>query len=67
MTIPLWTWPVLCVLLLLAVGEYDAWRINRRRDNFRAVEAERQARLNAAPLGNVSRFVEWDFDREDAA
>lgn len=65
MTVPLWIWPVLCVVLLLIVGEYDAWRINRRRDNARAIEAERIARRNAAPLGNAE--IVWDWKREEAS
>lgn len=51
--IPLWVWPALCVVCLIALAEYDCWQINRRRDNARAVEAERIARQNAAPLGNA--------------
>lgn len=54
--IPLWFWPAICVVCLLLVGSWDAWRINRRRDNLRAVEAERRAREASAPLGNADRW-----------
>lgn len=52
---PLFLWPAIAVLCLIAIAEWDCWRINRQRDNSRAVEAERIARQNAHPLGNVSR------------
>lgn len=51
--IPLWFWPALAIACLLVLAEWDAWRINRRRHNLRAVEAERIARENAHPLGSV--------------
>lgn len=56
--IPLWVWPVLAVAALLALAEYECWQINRKRDNARAVEAERLARYNSAPLGNADRLYD---------
>jgi hypothetical protein len=47
----------------LFVSWLDTRRISRRAEDFRAIEAERIARVNAAPLGNVDRV----FDRERAA
>lgn len=56
--IPLWFWPAITVACLVFVGWWDARRIERRAAAYRAVEAERLARDNAAPLGNVSRWFE---------
>ena len=55
MTIPLWIWPALAVACLWLLAWEETRRINRRRDNGRAIEAERIARENAYPLGNAAR------------
>jgi hypothetical protein len=54
--IPSWAYLALCVALLVIPPVIDCRRINRRRDNYRAIDAERAARENAAPLGNADRF-----------
>lgn len=56
MTIPAWIYLALCVALLVLPPVLSCRRINRRRDNGRAVEAERIARENAAPLGNARKL-----------
>lgn len=54
--IPDWVYLALCLGLLVVPAIFDCRRINRRRDNFRDIEAERIARENAAPLGNADRY-----------
>jgi hypothetical protein len=51
-------WAALVIACLIVWAELDCRRINRQRDNYTAIDAERIARENAAPLGNVSRWVE---------
>ena len=60
LTIPLWTWPALCVACLWLLAWEETHRINRRRDNYRAIEAERLAREAAHPLGNADRIYDWN-------
>jgi hypothetical protein len=50
-------WVAFCLALLVIPAVIDCRRINRRRDNGRAIDAERMARENAAPLGNVDRVL----------
>jgi hypothetical protein len=50
-------WLALLVALLVIPAVIDCRRINRRRDNARSIDAERMARENAAPLGNVDRVL----------
>lgn len=59
-TIPLWTWPVLALGGLWLLAWEETRRINRKAENFRAGEAERIARKNAAPLGSVDRIYDWE-------
>lgn len=56
MTIPSWIWLAGSLALLVVPPLWQAHVINRRRDNFRAIDAERAAREAAAPLGNVDRY-----------
>jgi hypothetical protein len=49
-------WPALVVASLLVLVVIDARRIHRGASQYRAIEAERIARENAAPLGNADRF-----------
>jgi hypothetical protein len=56
--IPDWLWPAIAVACLLVVAWHDEHRMKRSVENFRAVEAERIARQQTAPLGNVSRYYE---------
>lgn len=56
MTFADWFWLAFMVFLLLTVVVLQCREINRKRDNFRAIDAERRARENAAPLGNAERY-----------
>lgn len=51
--IPSWVYLSLCLGLLVLPPVIQCRRINRERDNSRAVEAERIARENAHPSGSV--------------
>ena len=53
MTFADWFWLAFMVFLLLTVVVLQCREINRKRDNFRAIEAERTARENAQPHGSV--------------
>lgn len=55
--IPEWAYLALCFALLMVPAFVQIRSANRKRDNFRAVEAERIARENATPWGNVD--VQW--------
>lgn len=65
--IPLWVWPALCVVALLALSEYECWQINRTRDNMRDIEAERRARENSYPLGNAERWYGLEDETKDVS
>lgn len=58
--IPTWFYLALCLALLVVPPVWSCHRINRQRDNYRDIEAERIARDASRPLGNVdpdwSRF-----------
>lgn len=54
--IPSWVYLVLSLALLVVPPMIQCHQINRRRDNGRAIEAERIARENAQPFGNVTRW-----------
>lgn len=51
--IPAWVYLALCVALLVVPPILDCRRINRKRDNARAIEAERLAREASHPNGHV--------------
>lgn len=54
---PGWLWPAVVVGCLLLLVVLDARRIQRGAARYRAIEAERIARENSAPLGSVERRV----------
>ena len=54
--IPEFVWLIGSALCLLAAAVLQVREANMKRDNFRALEAERVARENAAPLGNADRY-----------
>lgn len=54
--IPDWVYLALSAALLVVPPVVQCWQINRRRDNWRAIDAERVARENAHPLGNAERL-----------
>jgi hypothetical protein len=56
--IPEWVYGVGSAACLFAAAYYQKREVDRKVANFRAVEAERVARENSAPLGNVSRWFE---------
>lgn len=56
MTIPLWIWPAVAVVLLLLLSWWETRNITRRLNNARAIDDERRAREASAPLGNVTVF-----------
>lgn len=53
--IPLWLYPLLAVACLLAIAWHDEHRNRRQIEHFRVIEAERIARENTRPDGNVER------------
>lgn len=53
MTFADWFWVAFMVFLLLAVVVLQCREINQRRDNARAIDAERTARENTKPNGSV--------------
>lgn len=53
--IPDWGYLIGSALCFLALAVMQVRECNRKRDNFRDVEAERVARENAYPLGNALR------------
>lgn len=54
--IPDWVYLMLCLALLVVPPVLQCRQINQRRDKYRAIDAERVARENAAPLGNADRY-----------
>jgi hypothetical protein len=53
---PTLVWASVVVVCLLGMVVLDVRRIKRGAADFQAVEAERIARENSAPLGNVDRL-----------
>jgi hypothetical protein len=56
--IPEWVYGVGSAACLFAAAYFQKRDVDRKVANFRAVEAERIARENSAPLGSVSRWFE---------
>lgn len=61
MNIPLETWPILAVCLLLLLSWWETRSITQRLNNARAIDDERRAREASYPTGNVT--VLFDQDR----
>jgi cytochrome c-type biogenesis protein CcmH/NrfF len=53
--IPDWLYPGIAVVCIALIAWRDERRMRRRIENFRAIEAERTARENTRPHGNVER------------
>lgn len=58
MVIPAEVYAIGSALCLFLAAWFQKREVDRKVANFRAVEAERAARQNAAPLGNVNRWFE---------